>query len=182
MIDDWRMKFHQGSGGQTEDDFPFGFVQVCRYHLNFDPSVCPCLHTDSVLRFLLTSVSEGYISLYSNPFPTQYTTSPSLIHHFSVLAAVYFHQEQHIWGVPRNPLAPNGRLWLCSKPADEENLHGCFSGSTGWNLALQAVGIRTLHYIWIVTLSGDYLCLINQWRTCQVQGFWGPSPYCVHPV
>lgn len=28
MIDDWRMAFHQGSGGQTEDHFPFGFVQV----------------------------------------------------------------------------------------------------------------------------------------------------------
>lgn len=29
MIDDWRMAFHQGSGGQTAIDFPFGFVQVC---------------------------------------------------------------------------------------------------------------------------------------------------------
>ena len=29
MIDDWRMSFHQGSGGQTALDFPFGFVQVC---------------------------------------------------------------------------------------------------------------------------------------------------------
>lgn len=28
MIDDWRMAFHQASGGQTVDDFPFGFVQV----------------------------------------------------------------------------------------------------------------------------------------------------------
>lgn len=29
MIDDWRMAFHQGSGGQTAPDFPFGFAQVC---------------------------------------------------------------------------------------------------------------------------------------------------------
>ncbi|KAM6988355.1 sialate O-acetylesterase-like [Tautogolabrus adspersus] len=28
MIDDWRMAFHQGSGGQTAPDFPFGFVQL----------------------------------------------------------------------------------------------------------------------------------------------------------
>jgi len=28
MIDDWRMAFHEGSGGQTAPDFPFGFVQV----------------------------------------------------------------------------------------------------------------------------------------------------------
>lgn len=28
MIDDWRMAFHQSSGGQTAPDFPFGFVQV----------------------------------------------------------------------------------------------------------------------------------------------------------
>uniref|UniRef100_UPI003AAFAC71 sialate O-acetylesterase n=1 Tax=Centroberyx gerrardi TaxID=166262 RepID=UPI003AAFAC71 len=28
MIDDWRMAFHQGSGGQTASDFPFGFVQL----------------------------------------------------------------------------------------------------------------------------------------------------------
>lgn len=28
MIDDWRMAFHEGSGGQTALDFPFGFVQV----------------------------------------------------------------------------------------------------------------------------------------------------------
>lgn len=31
MIDDWRMAFHQASGGQTEDDFPFGFVQLCTF-------------------------------------------------------------------------------------------------------------------------------------------------------
>ncbi|XP_019720524.1 sialate O-acetylesterase isoform X1 [Hippocampus comes] len=29
MIDDWRMAFHLGSGGQTAVDFPFGFVQLC---------------------------------------------------------------------------------------------------------------------------------------------------------
>ncbi|KAL4647271.1 sialate O-acetylesterase [Arapaima gigas] len=28
MIDDWRMSFHKGSGGQTAMDFPFGFVQL----------------------------------------------------------------------------------------------------------------------------------------------------------
>ncbi|XP_029922909.1 sialate O-acetylesterase [Myripristis murdjan] len=31
MIDDWRFAFHQGSGGQTAPDFPFGFVQLCTY-------------------------------------------------------------------------------------------------------------------------------------------------------
>ncbi|XP_034459258.1 sialate O-acetylesterase [Hippoglossus hippoglossus] len=31
MIDDWRMAFHQGSGGQTAADFPFGFVQLSTY-------------------------------------------------------------------------------------------------------------------------------------------------------
>ncbi|XP_029027864.1 sialate O-acetylesterase [Betta splendens] len=31
MISDWRMAFHQGSGGQTAKDFPFGFVQLCTY-------------------------------------------------------------------------------------------------------------------------------------------------------
>ncbi|XP_061574872.1 sialate O-acetylesterase [Cololabis saira] len=31
MIDDWRMAFHQGSGGQTALDFPFGFVQLDTY-------------------------------------------------------------------------------------------------------------------------------------------------------
>lgn len=30
MIEDWRMAFHEGSGGQTAPDFPFGFVQVCQ--------------------------------------------------------------------------------------------------------------------------------------------------------
>ncbi|XP_060779355.1 sialate O-acetylesterase isoform X1 [Neoarius graeffei] len=29
MIDDWRMAFHTGSEGQTAQDFPFGFVQLC---------------------------------------------------------------------------------------------------------------------------------------------------------
>ncbi|CAJ1065841.1 sialate O-acetylesterase [Xyrichtys novacula] len=28
MIDDWRMAFHNGSGGETAPDFPFGFVQL----------------------------------------------------------------------------------------------------------------------------------------------------------
>ncbi|XP_072248958.1 sialate O-acetylesterase isoform X5 [Leuresthes tenuis] len=31
LIDDWRMAFHQGSGGQTALDFPFGFVQLDTY-------------------------------------------------------------------------------------------------------------------------------------------------------
>ncbi|MCJ8733554.1 hypothetical protein PDJAM_G00224870 [Pangasius djambal] len=31
MIDDWRMAFHAGSEGQTAQDFPFGFVQLCTY-------------------------------------------------------------------------------------------------------------------------------------------------------
>uniref|UniRef100_A0A7N6ADK2 Sialate O-acetylesterase domain-containing protein n=1 Tax=Anabas testudineus TaxID=64144 RepID=A0A7N6ADK2_ANATE len=31
MIDDWRMAFHQGSGSQTAEDFPFGFVQLSTY-------------------------------------------------------------------------------------------------------------------------------------------------------
>ncbi|KAM9359707.1 sialate O-acetylesterase [Symphorus nematophorus] len=31
MIDDWRMAFQQGSGNQTAQDFPFGFVQLCTY-------------------------------------------------------------------------------------------------------------------------------------------------------
>ena len=29
MIDDWRAKWYQYSGGQTNPLFPFGFVQVC---------------------------------------------------------------------------------------------------------------------------------------------------------
>lgn len=32
MIDDWRMAFHNGSGGQTALDFPFGFVQLSTCH------------------------------------------------------------------------------------------------------------------------------------------------------
>ncbi|CAN9511542.1 unnamed protein product [Ophioblennius macclurei] len=28
MIEDWRMAFHEGSGGQTDLSFPFGFVQI----------------------------------------------------------------------------------------------------------------------------------------------------------
>ncbi|XP_072551705.1 sialate O-acetylesterase isoform X2 [Salminus brasiliensis] len=31
LIDDWRMMFHTGSDGQTAEDFPFGFVQLCTY-------------------------------------------------------------------------------------------------------------------------------------------------------
>ena len=30
MIDDWRKVFHEGSAGETEILFPFGFVQVFR--------------------------------------------------------------------------------------------------------------------------------------------------------
>ena len=29
MITDWREKWHQNTGGQTDPMFPFGFVQVC---------------------------------------------------------------------------------------------------------------------------------------------------------
>ena len=29
MIADWRTKFNQGSDGQTDAQFPFGFVQAC---------------------------------------------------------------------------------------------------------------------------------------------------------
>ncbi|KAL7878367.1 hypothetical protein AOLI_G00093410 [Acnodon oligacanthus] len=34
LIDDWRMAFHRGSEGQTAQDFPFGFVQLCTYGKN----------------------------------------------------------------------------------------------------------------------------------------------------
>ncbi|XP_071113686.1 sialate O-acetylesterase-like [Haliotis cracherodii] len=34
MIDDWRDKFHQGSGGQTDPAFPFGFVQLAPWRDN----------------------------------------------------------------------------------------------------------------------------------------------------
>ncbi|KAM6432101.1 sialate O-acetylesterase isoform 1-T5 [Liasis olivaceus] len=29
LIEDWRKAFHEGSDGQTNQDFPFGFVQLC---------------------------------------------------------------------------------------------------------------------------------------------------------
>ncbi|XP_054853840.1 sialate O-acetylesterase [Eublepharis macularius] len=32
LIEDWRKAFHDGSVGQTEQSFPFGFVQVSTYH------------------------------------------------------------------------------------------------------------------------------------------------------
>jgi len=28
MINDWRLKWHQGTNGSTDADFPFGFIQV----------------------------------------------------------------------------------------------------------------------------------------------------------
>ncbi|XP_035479437.1 sialate O-acetylesterase [Scophthalmus maximus] len=31
MVDDWRTAFHEGSGGQTASDFPFGFVQLSTF-------------------------------------------------------------------------------------------------------------------------------------------------------
>ncbi|KAJ0063641.1 hypothetical protein NL108_004484, partial [Boleophthalmus pectinirostris] len=34
MIDNWRIAFHEGSGGQTAIQFPFGFVQLCTYLQN----------------------------------------------------------------------------------------------------------------------------------------------------
>ncbi|XP_071113690.1 sialate O-acetylesterase-like [Haliotis cracherodii] len=34
MIEDWRDKFHQGSGGQTDPVFPFGFVQLAPWRNN----------------------------------------------------------------------------------------------------------------------------------------------------
>ena len=30
MINDWRDKWHDGTGGQTDPVFPFGFVQVTK--------------------------------------------------------------------------------------------------------------------------------------------------------
>ena len=34
MISDWRQKFHNGSEGETSDQFPFGFVQVRALFVN----------------------------------------------------------------------------------------------------------------------------------------------------
>ncbi|KAK1900323.1 Sialate O-acetylesterase [Dissostichus eleginoides] len=41
MIDDWRMAFHQGSGGQTALDFPFGFVQLSTLDKNSTSDAFP---------------------------------------------------------------------------------------------------------------------------------------------
>uniref|UniRef100_A0A8C9U036 Sialic acid acetylesterase n=1 Tax=Scleropages formosus TaxID=113540 RepID=A0A8C9U036_SCLFO len=43
MIDDWRMSFHEGSGGQTAMDFPFGFVQISTYQKNSESEAYPDL-------------------------------------------------------------------------------------------------------------------------------------------
>lgn len=119
MIDDWRMAFHQASGGQTEDDFPFGFVQVS----------CTCIASRPSSHIIYPSI---HLACEKTTGQMQYTVSPvNLTRHLHVLAALYLHQVQQGPELPRNPLAPDGRLWFCSQPADEENLHGRSSGSTG---------------------------------------------------
>lgn len=155
----------------------------------WEPSVYPCLHTVSVLSFLLTSVSEGYISLYSNPFPA--LLRPSARHNLSKsnppflcpYSCVLSRRKAHLRGSQKSAGTRRQTLALFR--------------TSGWrkpswlflwiyrmkpHLTTRRYQCRRPHYIWIVTLIGEYLCLIDQRSTCQVQGFWGPSTYCVHPV
>uniref|UniRef100_V9KMK3 Sialate O-acetylesterase-like protein n=1 Tax=Callorhinchus milii TaxID=7868 RepID=V9KMK3_CALMI len=43
MINDWRQAFHEESGGQTEIDFPFGFVQLSTFRHNSTDDAYPRL-------------------------------------------------------------------------------------------------------------------------------------------
>ncbi|XP_063738593.1 sialate O-acetylesterase-like isoform X1 [Eleginops maclovinus] len=81
MIDDWRMAFHQGSGGQTALDFPFGFVQVCYIkYFSFDSKITPQqIITSIFLVFLniyqtLVKIHRNHLKLYINPQPCTYST------------------------------------------------------------------------------------------------------------
>ncbi|XP_053308306.1 sialate O-acetylesterase [Spea bombifrons] len=43
LIDDWRRSFHEGSGGQTGRDFPFGFVQLSTYQKSKPHDMYPAI-------------------------------------------------------------------------------------------------------------------------------------------
>nr|XP_015192868.1 PREDICTED: sialate O-acetylesterase isoform X1 [Lepisosteus oculatus] len=51
MIDDWRLAFHQGSGGQTPADLPFGFVQISTYMKKSQSDAYPNLRWQQTADF-----------------------------------------------------------------------------------------------------------------------------------
>ena len=113
MIDDWRSSFHEASGGQTALDFPFGFVQVS-HHYNHRPTV---------------------------KNKNKKTSYWPLISHLSWSTTLMFSVSYSFawldWGWPSwHPVAPDSWYWLCPKPKDELNLHGCGDGSARWHVTL----------------------------------------------
>lgn len=75
MINDWRMAFHQGSGGQTEDDFPFGFVQVSgisSVNLSIHPSL-----SSSCEANLRPNALHSFYSKPHSPLPCTCSSVPS---------------------------------------------------------------------------------------------------------
>lgn len=43
MIKDWRAKWYEGTGGHTDPNFPFGFVQLCTSNVPFNDTSFPAL-------------------------------------------------------------------------------------------------------------------------------------------
>ncbi|XP_071824346.1 sialate O-acetylesterase-like [Apostichopus japonicus] len=54
MINDWRRKWYEGTGGNTEVAFPFGFVQLCTSNV-------PCINTNYPLIRRAQTASYGYV-------------------------------------------------------------------------------------------------------------------------
>ncbi|XP_019950841.2 sialate O-acetylesterase [Paralichthys olivaceus] len=79
MIDDWRMAFHQGSGGQTAADFPFGFVQLStavktsvsdsipniRWHQTADRGVVPNSRMPRVFMAVAMDLPDEFSPYYT---------------------------------------------------------------------------------------------------------------------
>ena len=67
MINDWRMNFNIGSGNQTDNSFPFGFVQVFS-RLNKRPAKTVslwelCIGSEITLRKLAHAIYRDFQTL-----------------------------------------------------------------------------------------------------------------------
>lgn len=113
-----------------------------RYDRWLEDGLSPRIRRPDWRRLPIRLCPGQWNQLYVHPFicpSTKRLSLVNLVRHLRALAALYLQEIQWGNGLSKNPLAPNGQLWLCSKPAYEENLHGGISGSPWWEFTLWPV-------------------------------------------
>ncbi|XP_022055368.1 sialate O-acetylesterase isoform X2 [Acanthochromis polyacanthus] len=161
MIDDWRMAFHHGSGGQTALDFPFGFVQ---------------LSTNKKY-----STDNGFPNIrWHQTADTGFVPNPRMKKTFMAVA-LDLPDETSPYGTihPRDKQDVAYRLTLGARAVADDERDVTFLGPFPSQIASNQMYVHVTYDQKIsVTPSHDIfeICCSEIWAPCRPDSLWLPAP------